>query len=85
MMMHRLFIFLLALCFLSCDDKPQTAKSVDGQLSMQESFAKRYPKAQDVVWDTLDVGFAALFSDEQFDYKTFFDAKGGVSIYGNFY
>ena len=75
-MMYRLFIFSIIFCLFSCGDEPQKSDATSGQMTMQESFAKRFPKAQEVVWDTLDVGFAALFSDEQFDYKAFFDAKG---------
>lgn len=77
-MLRRLLIFLTTLCLFACNNEPKAPNTVVGQtaLSMQQDFAKRYPNVHDVIWDTLDVGFAALFSDDEFEYKTSYDAKG---------
>jgi hypothetical protein len=77
MKLSRLFVFLTFICLFSCKNERKSPDSVNGQgLSMQQDFAKRYPKAQEVVWDTLDLGFAALFSDDSFEYTSQYDAKG---------
>ena len=52
-MMYRLFIFSIIFCLFSCGGEPQKSDATSGQMTMQESFAKRFPKAQEVVWDTL--------------------------------
>ncbi len=78
MILRTLFIFTIIFCLISCKNEPKTPAVVTTQqvLPLQETFAQKYPKAQDVIWDTLDNGFAALFSDETYDYKAYFDAKG---------
>ena len=77
-MLRYLFLFSVAICLFACKNQPKSPNVVVGQsaTNMQEDFAKRYPKAQEVVWDTLDTGFAALFADDAFDYKVYFDSKG---------
>ncbi|NJN35357.1 MAG: hypothetical protein HC817_14985 [Saprospiraceae bacterium] len=39
-------------------------------------FNKKFPKATDVFWDSLDNGFMATFFDETHDKKAFFDVRG---------
>lgn len=79
MILRYLLIFSTVFCLFACTEQPKTPASViDGQngLTMQADFIKRYPNAQDVVWDTLDTGFAALFLDGEFENKAYFDMKG---------
>jgi hypothetical protein len=78
MMMRQFFIFLVVVCFFSCKNEQKTPNLSKEQtvLPMQEDFAKRYPNVHDVIWDTLDLGFAASFSDDDFEYTTHYDAKG---------
>ncbi len=40
------------------------------------AFTKQFPKAQDVVWDSLDIGVVANFIDGKDICKAFYDAKG---------
>jgi hypothetical protein len=78
MILRYLSILLTTFCLFSCKNEPKTPTSGATQqvLPLQETFAKKYPNVQDVVWDTLDNGFAALFSDDTYDYKAYFDDKG---------
>lgn len=77
-MLRQFFTFLTILCLFACNNEPKTPNSASGQttLPMQDDFAKRYPNVHDAIWDTLDVGFSASFSDDDFEYKTQYDAKG---------
>ncbi len=77
-MQRYLFIFLSITCFLACKNQPDASKKANGQptSNFHEDFIKRYPKAEDVIWDTLDIGFAALFYDGELESKAFFDTKG---------
>ncbi len=77
-MQHYFLIFLTITCCLSCKNQPDPSTTTVRQptANFHEDFAKRYPKAQDVIWDTLDIGFAALFNDGEFENKAFFDNKG---------
>jgi hypothetical protein len=83
--MLRFFIRLCLICtatflLFSCknDKIPQnTAQNTEGvTTSAQSQFAKRFPNAQDVYWDTLDVGYSITFNDGKYDCKAIFDAAG---------
>jgi dsRNA-specific ribonuclease len=80
MMARYSFIILSLFCLFFCKNQPKMPNSseIGGQsgLTMQADFGQRYPNAQDVVWDTLESGFAALFLDSDFDNKAYFDIKG---------
>ncbi len=41
-----------------------------------QAFTAQYPKAQDVVWDTIDIGYVANFSNGKNECKAFYDKKG---------
>ena len=74
-MQRYLLISLIFIGLMAC--KNQTNDSNDqSSLNFQADFATRYPEAQDVVWDTSDIGYAALFTKGEFDTKAFFDTKG---------
>ena len=74
-MQRYLLIFLTFIGLWACKNQPNNTSN-QSTLNFQADFAKRYPKAQDVVWDTMDIGFAALFTDGEFENKAFFDTKG---------
>ena len=78
MILHRLFIFLTIICLFACQNAPKTPNTVSGQgnLGMQEDFAKRYPNIPDVIWDTLDMGFTASFSDDVSEHSAHYDTSG---------
>ncbi|MBL7816441.1 MAG: PepSY-like domain-containing protein [Saprospiraceae bacterium] len=78
MILRYFTLFSAIICLLACKEQPKTPPTAVGQpiVPMQEDFAKRCPNAQDVVWDTLDVGFSALFTDDEIEKKAFYDAKG---------
>ncbi len=77
MILRQLFIFLTIICLFSCKNEPKPPHSVSvGQGGMQEDFAKRYPNIPDVIWDTLDVGFTASFSDDVSEHKAHYDSSG---------
>ncbi len=77
-MQRYLFSFLIFTLVMACKNKSNPINTAGGQptLNFQADFVKRYPKAQDVVWDTLDSGFAALFYDGVLDNKAVFDLTG---------
>ena len=81
-MLRNSFILLSIFIIFACKNQPKAPKdrTDHATLNFQEEFAKRFPKVQDVIWDTLDNSFAALFSDNKFEYKVVFD-KNGVYQY----
>ena len=74
--MQRYLLILLTVIGLSACKNQPTATGDQSSSNFQADFAKRYPNAQDVIWDTLDIGFAALFTAGEFENKAFFDTKG---------
>lgn len=78
MILRHFFSFLTILCLFACKNEQKTPASASTQttMPMQDDFAKRYPNVRDAIWDTLDVGFSASFSDDDFEYTTHYDAKG---------
>lgn len=86
MIMRQFFTFLTIICLFACKNEQKTPSSASGQTTvpMQDDFAKRYPNVHDVIWDTLDLGFAASFSDDTFEYTTHYDAKGLFQYTGTF-
>jgi hypothetical protein len=74
------FIPLLILSF-GCSKCQQSNSSTSDKNGSNtegaiEVFKKLFPKAQDVVWDSLDNGLAATFYDGTHESEAFFDAKG---------
>ena len=49
-----------------------------------QNFARQFPKAEEVVWDTLETGLSASFFDGTTDRKAYFDAKGAFQFVTNF-
>jgi hypothetical protein len=78
MILRQLFVFLTITCLFACKNEPKTPNAATGQspLSMQEDFAKRYPNVPDVIWDTLDMGFTASFSDDVAEHRANYDTSG---------
>jgi Putative beta-lactamase-inhibitor-like, PepSY-like len=85
------YSYIIVLCALvSCDratsfqnDKnasSQTSGSVEDSdaigKGILQTFTTQYPKAQDIVWDTIDIGYVANFSNGNNDCKAFYDKKG---------
>lgn len=77
-------IVSLILLGVSCKDgKPSATKnlvtpppSVRINESLTVAFQKQFPNAQDVTWDSLEIGTVANFFDGTNDCKAFYDATG---------
>jgi hypothetical protein len=72
---------IAVLLFFSCKNDKKNTQAVQntegGDIpSALTDFAKRFPNAQDVYWDTLDVGYSITFNDGKYDCKAIFDAAG---------
>jgi hypothetical protein len=79
------FIFILLFCF-GCSKCKQSENASNpqnlptGQAGTEGSavaaFKQRFPKAQDVSWDSVDNGLIANFSDGTYESEAFFDFNG---------
>jgi hypothetical protein len=72
---------ITVLLLFSCKNDKKTIQTVQntegvGIPPAVTDFATRFPKAQDVYWDTLDVGYSITFNDGTYDCKAIFDAAG---------
>ncbi len=81
----RLFVYLyiIVLCVLASCDRTTPAQNDKNALSkasgtegVLQTFTTQYPNAQDVLWDTIDIGYVANFSNGKNDCKAFYDKKG---------
>lgn len=78
MLIQKFLILLCALCFieLSACKNAATPKNVGNtEGSANIVFAKQFPKAQEVTWDSSDVGMVATFTDGKNICKAFYDVN----------
>ncbi len=76
--------FTLVIVGISCkNEKPSSAgntvketPSVRINENLTAAFQKQFPNAQDITWDSLEIGLVANFFDGTHDCKVFYDAKG---------
>ena len=78
----KIALFSSILTFVFCKNTDTPKNTVQGTNqepsnvpATQNDLVKRFPKAQEVYWDTLDNGFIATFFDGKYDCKAFYDAK----------
>jgi hypothetical protein len=78
------FILILLFCF-GCSKCKQSENASNpqnqpnGQVGTEEiaaAFKQRFPKAQDVRWDSVDNGVVVAFFDGTYESEAFFDLKG---------
>ena len=77
MHIRQIVILFSIVCFIgieACKNASSTASAQEGTAGA--AFTKQFPKAQDVTWDSLDVGVVANFSNGKDICKAFYDAKG---------
>ena len=77
MHIRQIIISLSIVCFIgteACKNASSDASQQKG--SAGAAFTKQFPKAQDVTWDSLDIGVVANFSDGKDICKAFYDDKG---------
>lgn len=74
------FVYIIAsISIISCkdnDSQKKNTQATEGVGNVLQSFGTRYPNAQDVVWDTLEIGWVATFNNGKNDCKAFYDLKG---------
>ncbi len=76
---YKIICFAILVAVSACrnTEKPKNTEgkqSADSDASA--TFARQFPKAQDVSWDSLENGVSATFYDGKNDCKAYFDAKG---------
>ncbi len=85
-----LFIIIVTTVFLipfwACENRPSSAqKKLDTEGAnipeftgggANKTFFMQFPNAQDVTWDSLDIGAVANFFDGKNNSKAFYDVKG---------
>ena len=74
----KLAFSLSILTFFACKQQ-NNAPNTEGSpviAAMPQAFARQFPQAQDVFWDTLDNGFVASFFNGKYDSKAYYDAVG---------
>jgi hypothetical protein len=90
----KIIYFAIIIAFSACRnaESPKNAPPTQGdtegvQLSTGNAaatFARQFPKAQDVFWDSLDTGLAVTFFDGTSDCKAYYDAKGAFQYATSF-
>jgi hypothetical protein len=83
----KILFFAISIAVSACRNA-EKPKNTEGSLSAESdasaTFARQFPKAQDVSWDSLDNGVAATFYDGKNDCKAYFDAKGAFQYATSF-
>jgi hypothetical protein len=77
MHIRQIGILFFIVCFIgleACKNASSNASAQEG--TAVATFTKQFPKAQDVTWDSLDVGVVANFSNGKDICKAFYDAQG---------
>jgi hypothetical protein len=80
--MVRLLLKSLVLMFLicfgcsKCKQSQGTSNTQNTEGSAATAFKQRFPKAQDVSWDSVENGLIANFSDGTYESEAFFDFNG---------
>ena len=78
----KFILFIGVLAFLFCKNTDTSKNTVQGATTQeptissatQNDLMRRFPKAQEVYWDTLENSFSATFFDGKYDCKAFYDA-----------
>jgi hypothetical protein len=73
------FLILIVLFCLGCSKCKQSENASNPQNTegvAAVAFKQRFPKAQDVSWDSVDNGLIANFFDGTYESEAFFDIKG---------
>jgi hypothetical protein len=82
---YKIFFLSTIIAVSACRDVgkpkniPATQQNTEGGQSESDAtatFARQFPKAQDVSWDSLENGISATFYDGKNDCKAYFDLKG---------
>jgi hypothetical protein len=83
---YKIILFAAIIAVLACQNAEKSKNTLAGSQNTEgsssvntdvaEAFARQFPKAEDVAWDTLETGLSASFFDGTSDCKAFFDAKG---------
>jgi hypothetical protein len=77
----KIIYFVVAFLFFACRNGETPKNTEGGQKGVNTdaaatTFARQFPKAQDVAWDSLEHGVSATFYDGKNDCKAYFDSKG---------
>lgn len=72
------FILIVIFCFgcSKCTHSEITSNAQNTEGVATATFKQRFPKAQDVQWDSVDNGLVANFFDGTYESEAFFDLKG---------
>ena len=78
------FIFTFFFAVFGCKNAKSEQNTTHTEGGAKSAFAQRFPKAQDVTWDSTETGVVANFFDGKHDSKATFDASG-VFQYSSFF
>jgi hypothetical protein len=84
---YKIFFWAIIIAIAACQnaEKPKnTEGSPKATTDAETTFARQFPKAQDVSWDSLDNGVSATFYDGKNDCKAYFDEKGAFQYAASF-
>lgn len=76
---YKILFFATIIAVSACRnaEKPKnTEGGASSDSNAAATFARQFPKAQDVSWDSLENGVSATFYDGKNDCKAYFDTKG---------
>ena len=90
----KIIYLAIIIAFSACRnaEKPKNAPENQGITEGGQSgtgnaaatFARQFPKAQDVFWDSLETGLAVTFFDGTSDCKAYYDTKGAFQYATSF-
>ena len=70
------FIFTFFFAIFACKNAKSEQNTTHTEGGAKSAFAQRFPKAQDITWDSTETGVVANFFDGKHDSKATFDALG---------
>jgi hypothetical protein len=76
---YKIICFAILVAASACRNAEKPKNTEGGQSTVSDAsatFARQFPKAQDVSWDSLENGVSATFYDGKNDCKAYFDTKG---------
>jgi hypothetical protein len=84
---YKILFWAIIIAISACQnaEKPKyTEGSPSASTDAAATFARQFPKAQDVSWDSLEHGVSATFYDGKNDCKAYFDEKGAFQYAASF-
>ena len=82
----KILFFAATITISACQNGDKMPKNVENQANTEgdsfinndlaQAFARQFPKAEEVVWDSTETGLIANFLENQLESRAYYDVKG---------